>query len=71
MERRFVDASSVVDVFHKTLQQSRQVLTTIDANSQYFGPHEEMKRDIHNKDNEVLTSNLEPNIMDLTFVVLG
>lgn len=28
-----------------------------------------MKRDIHNKDNEVVTSNLEPNIMDLTFVV--
>ena len=69
MERRLVDASSGGDVFSKTPQQTRQLFNTIAANSQHFGPRQDMKRDTQHKVNEVGTSNLESQIKDLTSVV--
>lgn len=53
MERRLLDASSGGDVFSKTPQQTRQLFNTIVANSQHFGPRQDMKTETQQKVNEV------------------
>ncbi|KAI3515815.1 hypothetical protein L1887_14720 [Cichorium endivia] len=69
MERRLVDASSGGDIFSKTPQQSRELISTMAANSQHFGPRQDMRRDSNHRVNEVDTSNIESRLSDLTTVV--
>ena len=69
MERRLVDASSGGDIFNKTALESIQLFKTMAANSQHFGPRQDMRRDTIHKVNEVDTNTIESKLEKLTMVV--
>lgn len=65
MERKMMDAASGGAIVNKTPQAARDLITTMAANSQQFGSHQEPSRRV----NEVNASSLESKINQLTSLV--